>query len=200
MSKLGNVRVRKNAGAIVGSRRLLNFNEGANVTLTITDDNVGDEIDITIASAGGAGTAWLDQFFSASDPDSYKGTYATMLMADDIDTLIRQTFVIPTDIVTIIEAALVIIPDDSGNVRWGVSTNAAQLCANEDYQANTDSIAAGQTAVDIDQVECLDISAGLTGMVGDDIVGIEFTRYASDALDTVDADVHFLGIIIAGST
>ena len=200
MSKLGNVRVRKNAGAIVGSRRLLNFNEGANVTLTITDDNVGDEIDITIASAGGAGTAWLDQFFPASDPDSYKGTYASMLMVDDVDVLIRQTFVIPTDIVTIIEAALVIIPDDSGNMRWGISTNAAQLCANEDYQTNTDSIAAGQTAVDIDQVECLDISAGLTGMVGDDIVGIEFTRYASNALDTVNADVHFLGIIIAGST
>jgi len=200
MSKLGNVRVRKNAGAIVGSRRLLNFNEGANVTLTITDDPVGDEIDISIAAAGGGGTAWLDQFYPASDPDDYKGTYASMRMIDDADILIRQTFVIPTDIVTIIEAALVIIPDASGNIRWGVSTNAAQLCANEDYQTNTDSIAAGQTAVDIDQVECLDISTALTGMVGDDIVGIEFTRYASDALDTVNADVHFLGIIIAGST
>ena len=56
---LGNVArttVRKNAGADVGSRRRLNFTEGSNITLTIADDSVNEEIDITIAASGGGGT------------------------------------------------------------------------------------------------------------------------------------------------
>ena len=53
---LGNVArttVRKNTGADVGSRRRLNFTEGSNITLTITDDAPNEEIDITIAASGG---------------------------------------------------------------------------------------------------------------------------------------------------
>jgi len=56
MSKLGNVRVSKNSGAIVGTRRKINLIEGANVTLTVADDNVGDEVDVTIAAAAAGGT------------------------------------------------------------------------------------------------------------------------------------------------
>jgi hypothetical protein len=46
--------VRKNTGgANVGSRRRLNFIEGNNVTLTVADDATDEEIDVTIAAAGG---------------------------------------------------------------------------------------------------------------------------------------------------
>lgn len=58
---LGNnarVTVRKNTGADVGGRRRLNLIEGTNVTLTIADDAGGEEVDITIAAAGGAGANW----------------------------------------------------------------------------------------------------------------------------------------------
>ena len=199
MSKLGHVVIRKNTGGNVGIRRRLNFIEGANVTLTIVDDGPGDEIDVTIAAAGGAGTAWLDQFYSASDPDGYYGTYATMLMPDTVSTTIRQTFLIPDDIVTIIRAALVIIPEGTGNLFWSTATNFAQICSNEDYQTHTDSIGLNATAVDADQVECIDFSDALTEAAGGDIVGIEFVRDATSGSDTVDADVHFLGIIIQGS-
>ncbi len=48
--------VRKNTGADVGSRRRLNFIEGTNVTMTITDDAGSEEVDITINSSGGAGS------------------------------------------------------------------------------------------------------------------------------------------------
>jgi len=47
--------VSKNAGATVGTRRKLNFMEGANVTLTIADDAGNGEIDITINASGGGG-------------------------------------------------------------------------------------------------------------------------------------------------
>ena len=49
------VAVRKNTGADVGERRRLNFIEGSNVTLTITDDSGSEEVDITIAASGGGG-------------------------------------------------------------------------------------------------------------------------------------------------
>lgn len=49
------VTVRRNTGADVGTRRRLNFVEGANVTLTIADDPGNEEVDITIASSGGGG-------------------------------------------------------------------------------------------------------------------------------------------------
>ena len=48
--------ISKNSGANVNAanRSVLNFIEGANITLTIADDAGGDEVDITIAAAGAA--------------------------------------------------------------------------------------------------------------------------------------------------
>lgn len=51
------IEVSKNSGAVVGTRPELNFIEGANITLTIADDAVNDEVDITIAAAGGGGVS-----------------------------------------------------------------------------------------------------------------------------------------------
>ena len=194
------VTVRKNSGADVGTEPRLNFIEGANITLTIVDDAVNSEIDITIAAAGGGGTSWLNQFFPPMNPNDSYGTYNTMKMLDAEDTVIRETFLIPTAIVTIVQAVAIIIPKGAGNFRWQADTNFAATCSNEDYRTHTDTIAVGVTAVDADEVECIDISDALTLAVGDDIVGIEFLRTASNAADTVNADVHFVGILIKGST
>lgn len=49
------VAVRKNTGAVVGTRRRLNFIEGTNVTMTIADDSTDEEVDITINASGGGG-------------------------------------------------------------------------------------------------------------------------------------------------
>jgi hypothetical protein len=50
--------VRKNTGADVGTRRRVNLVEGANISLTVTDDAGSEEIDVTIAAtSGGAITA-----------------------------------------------------------------------------------------------------------------------------------------------
>ena len=192
------ITVRKNSGADVGSRPRLNFIEGANVTLTVADDAGNAEVDITIAS--NPNTSYLNHFETAPNPDSYKGTYATMMMADTVDTLIRMVFIIPEDIVTITTAVVVIIPNDTGNIRWNVSTNFAKLCNNEDYQTHTDSIAATDSGVTADELECLDITGALTGALGEDIVGLEFTREGSHANDTIGDSVHFIGVYIEGDT
>jgi hypothetical protein len=47
--------VRKNSGTDDYERTRLNFIEGTNVTLTVTDDPTNDEIDITIAATGASG-------------------------------------------------------------------------------------------------------------------------------------------------
>lgn len=51
----GEVTVRKNSGADVGTQPRINFIEGSHVTLTVTDDPGNNEIDVTIASTGGGG-------------------------------------------------------------------------------------------------------------------------------------------------
>ena len=48
----GYVTVRKNSGADIGTRARLNFIEGTNISLTIADDAVDEEIDITVTSTG----------------------------------------------------------------------------------------------------------------------------------------------------
>lgn len=45
------VTVRKNSGANVGTRQRLNFIEGANITLTVSDDGTDNEVDVTIAGS-----------------------------------------------------------------------------------------------------------------------------------------------------
>lgn len=47
------IEVTKNSGAVVGTRKQLNFVEGSNVTLTIADDVANDQVDITIGASGG---------------------------------------------------------------------------------------------------------------------------------------------------
>ena len=46
------VTVRENSGSSVGTRPRLNFIEGSNIALTIADDGIADEIDITVAATG----------------------------------------------------------------------------------------------------------------------------------------------------
>lgn len=204
MSKLGTttnkVTVRKNTGANVGTRTRLNLIEGANITLTVSDDAGADEVDITIASGAGGAAGWFNQFFPAVDTNAYKGTYATLQMVDAVDTDVWQTLLIPADIVTLTRAVVLVIPNGTGNTRWAVSTNFGAVCSNEDYQTHTDSIAAADSAVTQNEIECLDISSGLTGAVGGDLVGLKFTRYGSHANDTIGGTVHYLGVLVEGTT
>lgn len=65
------VEARKNSAGDTYNRRRVNFIEGANVTLTLADDASDEEIDLTIAAAGGANHNLLD---GSVHPDSTAGT------------------------------------------------------------------------------------------------------------------------------
>ena len=43
------------AGTLQGTRKKINFVEGANVTLTVADNSGSDQVDVTIAASGGGG-------------------------------------------------------------------------------------------------------------------------------------------------
>lgn len=45
------------AGSLVGTRRRINFIDGTNVTITVADDSVNEEVDVTIAASGGGGSS-----------------------------------------------------------------------------------------------------------------------------------------------
>lgn len=190
------VYVRERPAALQGPRQVINMIEGANVTITVADNVGNEEIDVTIAAA--AGGAEQDIFYPAPDPDDYKGTYASMLLLNDQVVVVRQTFYLPANYITVDgwSVDVIVIPDATGNLRWGVATNFAEVCNDEDYQTHTDSIALGQSAVTADEIECLDITGGLTGALAGDLVGIEFTRDSVDALDTVNDQVHYIGVIL----
>lgn len=191
---------RLGVGADQGPQPRISIVQGPNMVITVVNDPAQNEIDITFSSVGGGGTDWLDQFFAAETTNESKGTYPSFVLVDGEDVTYRQLFMIPSDIVTVVRAAVVVIPNAGGDLYWSCATNFGQICANEGYQTNTDSIALNASTLTQDEIECIDISAALTGGAGGDLVGIEFTRDATDALDTINEDVHYLGIIIQGST
>lgn len=52
--------VRKNSGANIGTRRRLNFIEGGGISLSVSDDAVDDEVDITVTSTLSGGVTSLN--------------------------------------------------------------------------------------------------------------------------------------------
>ena len=165
MSQIGNVRVRTDSGAEVGSQPRLNFIGGVGAGVAAVEDDVNHEIDITITAVGGVG-ADQDIFYAAPNPNDYKGHYASMRLDDDANTIVRQTFYLPANFGVGWGAHVIVIPDAAGDLRWGVDTHFGLVCANEAYNANTDVIALNQTTLTQDEIECLDISAALTGAIG----------------------------------
>lgn len=59
--------VRKNSGADIGSRRRLNFIEGSNITLTIADDSVNEEVDVTINASASGGVTIAQRTLTADE-------------------------------------------------------------------------------------------------------------------------------------
>jgi hypothetical protein len=129
------------------------------------------------------------------DPDDTIGRYSSIVLPDLADVVVNDGFQIEDSLITLGHVYVMIIPAATGNMRWGVDTNFGDPCV-EDYDAHSDSIAANQTAVTINKINCIDITAALTGVSLGDVVGLEFTRYATSGLDTVDDECHFVGILL----
>jgi hypothetical protein len=99
----------KKAGTLIGTRRKVNFIEGANVTLTIADDAINDEIDITIAATGGSGSpGGSDTYVQYNDGGTFGGeaafTYDKATNVMTVDTVHTTTLQAHTSAGVVIEA------------------------------------------------------------------------------------------------
>lgn len=77
------VTVRKNSGADAGTRPRLNFIEGSNITLTVADDAIDNEIDITIAASSGVSTHNLLQSSVHTDTNTASVSRGAVIVGKD---------------------------------------------------------------------------------------------------------------------
>jgi len=134
-------------------------------------------------------------FEAAPNPDGYIGDFPSEVMLDLVETTCRVVAYIPTNFTSVVSAYLLVVPAASGDLRWSCTTDFGTVCT-QDYDNHSDAVPATTTAVTLDRITCLDISGALTLLAADDLVGIMFIRHGDDALDTIGATVHFLGVLI----
>lgn len=101
-------------------------------------------------------------------------------------------FFVPQDFVSGMTATAIVAPIGAANI---YSENHAYYGAcTEAYNTTTDSVAVA--AVGVTAVLCCIQTITLTAEAIDDIVSLRFRRTATDALDTLNASVYFIGWII----
>ena len=146
----------------------------------------------------GSGTGLIipEKWFGVIDPDSiYLGNFPSVVLPDGITTNVFNIIEIPLEFQELVSINAVIVAEGTGNLRRGCYTYWG-LLGSEDYDASNDSIALAQIAVTTDKLELITISTAFTGISGGDLVGVQFRRDGGDINDTVNADVHYLGIRI----
>lgn len=138
------------------------------------------------------------KFYPAVDPDGNQGDHCGVTLQDEVEGTVYQEIMIPTGVTAISSVYAVVIPQGHGDLDWEVATDWFALTASEQCNAHSDSTSGTTTVTAIDG-EAIDISAAFTGAVGNDVVGVAFTRDGDDALDTIAADVLYLGIYVSGT-
>jgi len=157
---------------------------------------VAEEIRFDLYNVGtGASDLAQEIVHWVKDPDVTIGRYSAIDLPDDADVQVNDGFQIEDSLVSLGHVYVMVIPGGTGNLRYHIDTNFGDPCS-EDYDAHSGTIAATQVAVTINQIKCIDITAALAGVALGDVVGLEFTREGSHALDTVDADCYYLGVLL----
>ena len=140
---------------------------------------------------GGGKTEW----FPAPNPDSEMGDHAVMQMLDGVDTYIHNEVYVPWDFHNLIAAQIIVSQGTAAtpDMVWTCDTDWGQICVGEDYFANTDSTG-DTTQLPLNDLVCLDITAALTGIAAEDLIGVSFMRDGDNAADTVGGPVYYFGI------
>lgn len=153
-----------------------------------------EEIEFDLYNVTMVSVLTKELWFEVTSPDGSIGTHPAVILTDGADVTVYAQIYIPFDFTALTSAYIIIVAGGTGNLRRSVSSNFGVLCGAENYNNHTDSIAVGQVAVTASRLTCIDISAALTGLGASDLVGLTFTRAASDVNDTVNADCYYLGI------
>lgn len=114
----GRLMFRRNTGADVGPRRRLNLIEGANVTLGVADSAPDEEVQVTIAAAGGGDHSWLRHRLAGNwhGPIPIPAAHNQQALANSI-------YAVPFPVVratTIVEIGIRVVTAAAGSARLGV--------------------------------------------------------------------------------
>lgn len=170
----------------------INIRAGASDTIVDKNDLSDANLNTKITDAG-TGTKLPEIFVVVGNPDTNIGTHPAVNLPDAVDTTVRFEVPFPSLFQQLVRAEVVIVAGGTGNLRRSVATNFGKINSAEDYNTHTDSIAAGEVAVVINDLTCIDIAAAFTGIAVSDWAGVEFTRVGSHVNDTVNAVCYFLG-------
>lgn len=85
----------KKAGTVVGTRRGINFIEGTNVTLTVTDDGANEEVDVTVTGANPTPAGVIVMYGAAAAPTGWllcDGSWVSQTTYAALYAVIGNTF------------------------------------------------------------------------------------------------------------
>jgi len=173
------------------------INYGINISAATCNNNRVGENKILFVGVGRINDAGTDTELPeitvvVSDPDGNIGTHPCIVLTDGVDITARFEIQFPSHFQEMVRARIILVPGGTGNLRRSASSNLGKICSGENYNQHTDSIAAGEVAVTINDLACIDVAAALNLALAGDLVGLEFTRHGSHANDTVNANCYLL--------
>jgi len=152
----------------------------AGATGNVIKDNIYRGNTVGSINDAGTDTRVHEIVVEPEDRDASRGDHPVAQMLDDVSTTVRFGFGAPDEFQEAVTAQVVIIPAANGTLRRQVETDFGKVCSGEAYNAHSDAIAAGDVAGMIqDDLECIDVSAALTGLAARDTVGMRFIRDAT---------------------
>lgn len=137
-----------------------------------------------------------EEYYPPVESDAYLGQHFGAQMLDGVETIVGFEFLIPNGFHTLVSAVVMVVQDTTAapNMVWNATTDFAEACSTEDYDANEDAVGVQTDALLQKDIVCLDISTALTGVAASDLVGMEFLRDGDAAGDTVGGPVYCLGL------
>lgn len=144
----------------------------------------------------GTDTKTPEIFSVVIDPDTTLGTHLAVDLPDGADTTVRFQIPVPLEFQELVTAQVIVAQTAtvaSPDMQWSTDVDFGKLCADEDYNTHNDAETDQTTAITQNDLECIDVSASLTGLAAGDLVGFEFIRRATQAGDTINAAAYFLG-------
>lgn len=135
-------------------------------------------------------------FMEVSDPNGSLGDHPVVILVDGEDTTIRFQLKVPKGFQDLVRAQVIVVQTvtaGSPDMQWSTTTEFGGICLDEAYNLHSDSETDEVTALTQNDFECVDISASLTDIAAEDLVGITFIRRGGEAGDDVNADVYYFG-------
>jgi len=180
-----------------GNKITLCTGYGINISVATCNDNFVGRNYLLGNTAGcindlGTDTRLPEITAYVTDPDGNVGRHPAIVLTDGVDVTVRFEIHIPSRFQEMVRARCVVVPAGNGNMRYGVEVEFGKICADERYDTHTGTVAPYENVVGMSLLECVGMTAALTGIGQGDDVGLEFTRYGAHANDTVDANCYLL--------